>query len=445
MMSMSLGGALFVTGGLGMSGVLADGEPGSGFGSLSLVGVSSSMRLVGLNADGKEGEGQVPYSSANISLGPYGHALSSVFWPGGTAGNAGSTLGLLGNPACSTASIVHPVPGCPDIPKTIQQKYPALNDSVKVEAQTDSGDPSQTIDQGDGAVHMSAIATPADVTTDAGVAGSYVEGVGTFGQSNSAARMQLTGVKAGVSDASSQVKDVNIGGVIKIGSVKSLAHAVTDGTKSSGSSSTVVSNFTIAGVPMTVDEKGVRVQNAGGSPKPANDAVNKVIANFMFQAYLTQPTHTTKAGDTTYNSGSLILAFNEPNYNKGANNDGQVLVLGGATVTAAASPGYLFVPPPFITPPTGTVIPPTTTVPGTSLTGTGVPSGLTGGTTLPPVTANSLPPAQLASQPLKFPGGLSPAWIVAVLVGTAFMAAGFRRLPDRVLESTGVTCPLEED
>jgi hypothetical protein len=445
MASMALGAALFVTGGLGMSGVLADDEPGSGFGSLGLVGVGSAMRVVGLNADGKEGEGQVPYSTATLSVGPIGHALSSVFWPGGTAGNAGTTLGLLGNPACATASLVHPVPGCPDIPKTVQQKYPALNDSVKVEAQTNSGDPSQTIDQGDGALHMSAIATPADVTTDAGVAGSYVEGVGTFGQTNSAARTQLTGTKSGVSDASSQVKDVNIGGVFKIGSVKSVAHGVTDGTKSSGSANTVVSNFTIAGFPVTADESGVHVQAKGGSAKAANDAVNKAIIGFGFQAYLTAPTHTTKGGTTTYNSGNLILAFYQADYQKGANNDGTVLVLGGATVTAAASPGFAYEPPPFINPPTGSVIPPTTTVPGSGLTGTGVPSGLNGGTTVPPVTANPLPQTQLASQPLNFPGGLSPGWVVAVLIGTACIAAGLRRLPDRVLESTGVTCPLEED
>jgi hypothetical protein len=445
MASLATGGALFVTGGLGMGGVWAADGAGSGFGSLGLVGLAHSVRLVGLNADGKEGEGQVPYSAATLATGPFGHALSSIVWPGGTAGNAGSTLGLLGNPACAAASNVHPIPGCPPLPVALSEKYPALNDDLKVESQTNSGDASDSINQGDGAVVMSATALEDDVRAESSVAGTRITGVGVFGPSSAAARTQLTGAKSAVSDASSQVRDVDLAaGVFKIGSVKSVAHAVTNGVTSSGTGSSVVTGFTIAKVPVTVDDKGIHVNATGGSAKAANDAVNKAVKNFSFQAYLTQPTSTTKGGDTTYNSGSLVIVILDPSYQSGANNDGHVLEIGGASVTASALPGFGGPLPPFVSiPPVGTT--PTTTLPGL---GASTGTGTTGGFAPAPNTSGpngSVPPVQLAGKPLgEVFGGLSPAWAVAVLFGVGFMAAGFRRLPDRLLEDTGASCPLED-
>jgi hypothetical protein len=433
-------------GGVGMSGVLAADEPGAAFGALSLSGLGTSVRVVGLNSDGKEGMGQVPYSEATLSAGPYGRALSSVFWPGGTAGNGGTTLGLLGNPACSTASQVHPIPGCPPIPPPIADQYVLLNDPIKVETQNTSGDQTQTDNQLQGGVVMSATATDYDVHSDASVASSLVSGADTFGKSSSAARTRLTGVKAAVSDASSEVRDVSLGGgAIKIGSVKSTAHAVTDGVKSSGSATTAVSNFTIAGVPVRVDQDGIHVQETGTSTKAAVKAVNKVINNFMLHAFLTEPSHTTKGGATSYDSGSLIIGIDEPNYQKGANQEGNVFILGGARVTAAAAPGFDYVPPqtpPLPQTPAGTT--PTTTTPGSATTGGVIPGGsapVNGG---PAAPAPVLPPVQLAGQPLDFWDGMSPWWSLLVLAGVGMALAGLKRLPDQILESTGTSCPLED-
>ena len=54
-------------------------------------------------------------------------------------------------------------------------------------------------------------------------------------------------------------------------------------------------------------------------------------------------------------------------------------------------------------------------------------------------------PVAIGSRPasLALPGGLSPVWPVLFLLGSAVMAAGLRRLPDRVLVEEANICSLE--
>ena len=51
-------------------------------------------------------------------------------------------------------------------------------------------------------------------------------------------------------------------------------------------------------------------------------------------------------------------------------------------------------------------------------------------------------PALPRSAPLRLPRGLAPELPVLVLLGSALIAFGLRKLPDRVLEAPSTTCPL---
>ena len=44
---------------------------------------------------GEDVEAQIPYASAQMGFGGFGHALTSVVWPGDTGGHGGDTLQLL--------------------------------------------------------------------------------------------------------------------------------------------------------------------------------------------------------------------------------------------------------------------------------------------------------------------------------------------------------------
>jgi hypothetical protein len=69
--------------------------------------------------------------------------------------------------------------------------------------------------------------------------------------------------------------------------------------------------------------------------------------------------------------------------------------------------------------------------------------GTTGGSTGVPAP-QTLPQTQNASSSNPLYGGLSPWLGVFGLLSAGLIAAGFKRLPDKVLEATPSACPLQE-
>jgi len=132
-----------------------------------------------------------------------------------------------------------------------------------------------------------------------------------------------------------------------------------------------------------------------------------------------------------------------PQYTSNANDSAIVMSFGGAAIQADTNRGFQFAPPPPITTPPGTTpasnpgsaaVPNTTSVPGTT------PSA--------PEVAGETPagaPPLLAAAQHKLPGGIAPAWVVLSVLGAGLIAAGLKRLPDRVLASTGGACSLGSD
>src|SRR4051794_35723551 len=80
--------------GTGVAGMVSAGaaaDPGSGLGAVSVTATASGIRTPFYSSGGEDVEGQVPWATASMVTGGQTHALTSMFWPGDTRGNRGST------------------------------------------------------------------------------------------------------------------------------------------------------------------------------------------------------------------------------------------------------------------------------------------------------------------------------------------------------------------
>jgi hypothetical protein len=321
----------------------------------------------------------------------------------------------------------------------------ALNSPVRAEART-GGEPKVTNTDTPGAV-MTATATDEQVTADAEVGQSVAPGFGSFGDLKSHTRVALTGVSTAVAEARSEATDLDIGGVVKIESVISTAKATTDGVKARAEGATTVSGATIAGVPVSFDDKGLTV---AGTNNPlgatASDTVNAAVKAAGMTIAVSRPTTTLEGGNVDYNAGSLVLFWQQQAETS------MTVVLGGASISLAATQALDFSGPDL---PVTDVAPVddgfSAGTPGTPGTPGDLPveAPLDAGTA--PVTGAAAPAAaapelagpELAARRLDLPEGISPATLVLGLVGAGLFAAGFKRLPDRLLEQApATTCAL---
>jgi hypothetical protein len=115
--------------------------------------------------------------------------------------------------------------------------------------------------------------------------------------------------------------------------------------------------------------------------------------------------------------------------------------LGGASIAADTNRAFQFTPPPPVSVPPAAPAASTPNAPSTSVPGsTGVPGS--------PTVASEQPQGQspvLAAAGTKLPGGIAAGWVVLALLGSGLIAAGLKRLPDRVLASSGGACSLGGD
>jgi hypothetical protein len=441
--------------GAGSAGIVtahAADDPGSGLGSMDIAVSATGLRAPFFSHSGEDVEGESPIAQVQMKSFGTSHALTSVFWPGDTGGHGGDTLKLLAgsclppNPS-NTVPIPIPIP-LPDLPCAAQQPnlgddvYERLNDPYKAEAQSGTGDPTVT-NSGQG-VEMVATATTSKAMAATTMAGQKLPGLGdTFGATSTASSVTLKGAYTAVIDAVSSMRDIKLGGgVIKIAAVRSVAHATSDGKTASGNASTIVNGMKINGVPVTVDNKGIHVQGQG-SDRPSMDQLNKVLKNAGFAIYVADPTKTIKGPAATLFSGQLIITQDQKDYVSSANDTKVVMSFGGAGINADTSRGYVFngtpVPLPSSSPP------PPVGSSGGGAPGVSVPPTTGGGDVPAPVVDDAPPPQQapvLAAQKSGLPGGISPAWVVVVLLGAGLIAAGLKRLPDQVLAAGGPACTL---
>ena len=400
----------------------ADSAPGSSLGSFALTATAPGMQLTWdypTAATHPIGEGDVPHSLAQLQSGPQGYALSSVAWPGSLAGNAGSTSQLLGL----------------GIPPSVSGN---LNDPIRAEARTGNGPSSVTNDSVPG-TDMTASATDTEVRAQSTIAGAVgpVPGMST-GNTVTTSDTRLTGVSTALATASSRVQDIVLaGGVVKIASVTSTADVATDGVHASGHGGTVVAGMTIAGQPVSVDQSGVHVGQAGAPANAAASAiVNQALAGAGMKILVSMPSDRAQGASDTYDAGNVVFTWNVPN------SQGQTgtATFGGASATVAAAPGIAALDV------SGTPGAGGATAPLPSPSGASAPlpaTGLDGGVPAAQAPSAAATPRQVvAAGAVGLPGGLSPLWLALALVGSLLCAGGLRRLPDRVLEHPATACTL---
>jgi len=445
--ALAVGGlALVGTGVVGMLGIVdasAAAAPGSGLGSVDITVSASGVRVPMYSSGGEDVEAQIPWSSASMATGGVTHALTSIFWPGDTGGHGGDTLALLGTPCIlenpqgllpvNPPCVYHPSPP----PASV---YDALNDPYKAEAQSGRGAPVATA--GGQGVSMRAVAHDTDALAQTTMSASQLPvGADTFGETTTKTTVSATGPHTAVIDATSVIHDISLaGGAVTIKAVTSVAHAVSDTVHATGTAATTVSGMKIAGVPVSVDSSGVHV-GPQSSSLPGTDQLNAALKQAGVEVYVARPTKTVKGASIALDAGSLLLMEKNTGYTASANDTSRVLILGGASVQAATGKGFDFSLPPLPAPPppppAGAGAAGTPGTPGTPGT-TGTVSTGAGG--VPPVLASP----RLAGNSLNLPGGLSPAWVVMVLLGSALVAGAMRRLPASVLAASGAACPIEE-
>jgi hypothetical protein len=446
---LTLGVLTLGAGATGMISAHAAGSPGSNFGNIDISVTATGLRSPFYSHSGEDVEGQAPYAFASLTSGGTGSALTSVFWPGGTGGNGGSTLKLLAggcvppNPG-NTVPIPVPVPlpplpclaHTPNLPDPVYQN---TNDSYKAEVQ--SSDNKTTVKKSNPGVDMIATANAKETSATTVLAGAKLPG-DTFGTTTTSSVIKLTGPNQAVIDAVSLMRNLKIGGgALSIDSVKSVAHATTDGKKATGSTSTVVNGMKIAGTPVTVDNKGVHIQGQGSS-LPSLDALNSALKNAGVSVYVANPTRKVKGASVNLFSGQLVVMEDNPQYTSNANDTAIVMSFGGASIAADTSRAFQFsaLPPTAVPPAAPTASTPNTpssvSVPGSTSTPTS------------PTVASEQPQGQspiLAAAEAKLPGGIAAGWVVLALLGSGLIAAGLKRLPDRVLAASGAACTLGSD
>jgi hypothetical protein len=402
-------------------------EPGSGLGSFNLSASAPAVQLrqeettycFGTSAGLNGCEGVIPEAVSTLRNGPIGNALAAVVWPGVLAGNLGSLLVTAGGG------------NVPDTATT-------LNDPIRAEAHTSTGPDTVTYDQVPGTL-MKAVAKDTLVSADAAVSSTQDTPVGTFGKSTGRSSTELTGPSSAVATAHTSVQDISLAaGQVRIGSVTSDAKATTDGKTATRTGKTVVTGMTIAGIPVSVGERGITVNSSILPLKDATDLVNSALKQAGMSIAVSQPSGKPKGASVTYNAGSLVFVWKpQAGYTT-------TVVLGGANVSVVASPALDFnLPIPGTTTPIGTV--PGTTTPPAS--GSGNPPGATVPGVTPPTVAGTTPHAPnpvLAAARLKLPSGLPAGLALVGVFGSGLIAAGLRRLPDRLLEVTPPTCLFEE-
>lgn len=405
----------------------ADAPPGSGFLSFGLTATAPGSQFTydypGATPS-PQAEGEVPQSIAQLQGGPQGYALATLAWPGPLAANAGSTSQLLNL----------------GLPSSVSDN---ANDPVRAEARTGSGPPSVTNNSYPG-VSMTATATGTKVDSDATMAGFNGPAPQSgSGNTETHSVTELTGPSSAVATASSVVHNIKLaGGVVTISSVTSNATGTTDGNRASGTGGTTVSGLVIGGQPAYVDQQGVHL-GQGGPGAPVN-SVASTIANQALQGAgmkiaVSQPVTRVQGAQVTYDAGNLVVYWAPPGDTHG---DTFTATFGGASVTATASPGFTL--PTALTLPSAAA-PLDTGSSTAALAAPELPLS-TGAPAAPAATAPSpaapapVVPLATARPAAALPRGLSPVLPVLAVLGALLMAAGLRRLPDRVLAGS-TPCP----
>lgn len=180
-------------------------------------------------------EADPSYTQATLSTGPNSSATASTLWPGN----------LFGTGLPQVAS------GAPQYPVKADAKYPDK--------------PYVGKSQVDGGALMSASAMGLDATATAKSIPKDAPGVVEVGSLQSTSTVTVDTKDVAIGTSVSKLSDVDLLGVIHIGSVTTVLTTKSDGKHPISSGSTTVSGLTVAGQGFTVDDKGAHAAGQGSA------------------------------------------------------------------------------------------------------------------------------------------------------------------------------------
>ncbi|HEX4865355.1 MAG TPA: hypothetical protein VFV02_14895, partial [Acidimicrobiales bacterium] len=246
-------------------------------------------------------EADVPEDATDFETGPYGHALASLVWPGGTAGNLGSLSGQLGLPA------------------QIAPLFAQANDPIRAETFYPAGPADATYPTGAGNNGVAEMVSHVDgngATASSGLSDFGVNGLfqvqGIQGSSSSSAADQA------VSKAAGSFSSLSIlGGMITIGATASTASATSDGNVVHGQASTHIGAIAIMGQQVSVGNDGITVgpaqTNALGSlTNPLIQQANQFISTFHVTMTPLPETETSQSPTESITSAGLKIGLSLP-------------------------------------------------------------------------------------------------------------------------------------
>jgi hypothetical protein len=389
-------------------------------GAVNVSALATGIRAPLYSHQGEDAEIELPYALSQLGAGGVGHALTSILWPGSTGGALGSTVGVL---------------GITGIPAALEN---ALNDPFKAEAPTTTG--VTKVSLSNPGLIMQALSLPTHVNASSAFGPSNLSGFGDdAGPLISSTTNILQGTNSVVADAKTALTDLSVGPLF-IGSLVSTAHATSNGKSATGTTETEITGVKVAGISVTIDQNGVELSNKGILPKSVIQTLNKTVNTALkavgLQIYIAPATKTIHGAQVSLDSGDLIISLKKPGYRSSLNDTGILLELGGASITANSTPGYV--------PPAVTSSPPTTsasTPPSSGMPGVDIPPITPGTEQTVPVTA---PAPDIAPSALSLPSSLSSWWTVGGILLALLAALALGLWPGAAL-AAGADCSLEEE
>lgn len=344
-------------------------------------------------------KGDIAHTEATLFTGPTGYALASTAWPGPLAANAGSLAVLLGAPPqASEANYrgrAEAFGGCPN----------------------DAEAPGMTAHAKDGEAEATAGARDFESQPGATTGDVHTRSRSSFDVGELRATSSCTASDLGFAE-----------GAVTIGSVRTEAEAVTDGTTSDAGGRTVVSGTKIAGQDAEVDEEGVRFTDPATAP-----IGEQVLANFGITMFVAAPRNEVGSSSASHQAGSLVVIWDPPETDYG-----YIYEVCGSNASVELRTGLAFVPPaippsPTFAPPGDAAVLPT---PGAPFSPTPVVS---------PTRTPSSPVEVVSGDPLRFVRDLSvwPYVLGAACAVAAGIGLGRARDAALVPRATSVACPLE--
>lgn len=431
---LTVGGAAFAA---WQAGPANAADPGGGLESFELHAGGRGVNFYSAPGSGgglDDPGAAIAETEANLANGPVGSGVAATAWPGPTAANGGTLLLVL-QPGCSVTQGQN-VPGACPIPNEVATN---ANLPAKAEAHTGSKVPSASSDPTPN-IHLTAAALDNDTIGDA-VVNQIGGAVGNIGKIVTHAE-STSSSDGGKAVGTSNITDIDIGGVVKIKSISSNAQATTDGNAATGKADTVVNGMTIAGQPATIDKDGLHI-GGGGGPSPVSQ---QIAQQALQQAGITMTLGTGEShiqgSSATVTAPPLIIMFGKASDNSGPN----AVIFGGSTASVKGSRQSSDLSSSVSDLTGGSSIGGSSDLGGTGsigdIGGTGSPSAVT-----PSRAGGSSGGQQLGvTAPIASHGtpiGTGP--IILAVIGAGLLAIGARRLSDDVLsEQVGTTCPLDE-